>query len=472
MGEWQRSPDIQNLTQLSKLYDLSVEQLLNPETIQVKKSPWYRQHPKWTAVMLSCLFLFCILSLGVIELVKKKGFFLLFDWFILILFLLMIFSLWAITMLFIPNNKKIFAHGAVLAGIFLAIFFYSLIPTRETLFQIGPNGKNNGIIKLDTQSGQAYVCRQRFFFFVYEKERIPYTVAGKIKTQWLSSDICALTYQSPDEKTHQFVATYGVRNDGIAYSSMINAMKGSWLMMETNTSGWQFISTKDGFKVIHGAKVEAFSFDDCVQFGTIAMVLCENGLPKYTISLDEGSTINHNDRVDSGKTMSLTPVAMTKTAPVVFTMISPEDPEPSLNDENLAMQTVIQMKEDPSLFPEITSQSTDYFTIAYDVILAHYQSYAVNGVDVTLQFQSIQILAGDLNDFVLQVESDLSACTEECENIVFTDKFRIMKTESGYIYNHFIFSDDISEELQTANISIDLAQIDTSLTKIFVPGIK
>ena len=50
-----------------------------------------------------------------------------------------------------------------------------------------------------------------------------------MKIQWLEDDVCAITYESPDDGgIHQYVATYGDRGGGISYYYVFNAVHGEW----------------------------------------------------------------------------------------------------------------------------------------------------------------------------------------------------------------------------------------------------
>ncbi len=71
---------------------------------------------------------------------------------------------------------------------------------------------------------------ERFFIgiggccFGAQSDVFPFTVKDDVKVQWLENDVCALTYESPeDDQVHQFVATYGDRNKAVSYYYVVNA---------------------------------------------------------------------------------------------------------------------------------------------------------------------------------------------------------------------------------------------------------
>ena len=83
-----------------------------------------------------------------------------------------------------------------------------------------------------------------------------------------------------------------------------------------DSAGWQ-LKTEDGFLWVgDGAQQERFQLEDCVPFGTTALVLCQDGRPKWTLALGEDC------RVDGGVlqegSLVACRVSMEKTAPIVF----------------------------------------------------------------------------------------------------------------------------------------------------------
>ena len=124
-------------------------------------------------------------------------------------------------------------------------------------------------------------------FFISSGSQLPYTVSKNKKIQWLTNDICAFTYMSPDDsQIHQYIATYGDRTLG-SYYYVTNVIGGDWTTYDTNnTVGWHIL-VDDGVMLKYGETKEYYSLDDCVQFGTTAIALCKNGIPQWTIVLNE-----------------------------------------------------------------------------------------------------------------------------------------------------------------------------------------
>lgn len=71
-------------------------------------------------------------------------------------------------------------------------------------------------LKID-ENGRAVFYRQRGLLFGAQSDVFPFTVKDDVKVQWLENDVCALTYESPeDDQVHQFVAELnGDRNEAV-----------------------------------------------------------------------------------------------------------------------------------------------------------------------------------------------------------------------------------------------------------------
>lgn len=192
--------------------------------------------------------------------------------------------------------------------------------TSASIVTSSDNGSCTLVLKTDRETGKTKRFRTLFPMLSMYRETLPYTVEQPVKTQWLTNDICAVTYISPDDgEIHQYVATYGDRGNGISYHSMISVLSSAsdWMVTDVvDSAGWQ-LKTEDGFLWVgDGAQQERFQLEDCVPFGTTALVLCQDGRPKWTLALGEDC------RVDGGVlqegSLVACRVSMEKTAPIVF----------------------------------------------------------------------------------------------------------------------------------------------------------
>jgi hypothetical protein len=96
------------------------------------------------------------------------------------------------------------------------------------------------------------------------------------------------------------------------------SIQGTW-------KGEDFIltSTTEGLTVKHGDEVERFSWENIVQFGTLAVVLTENDEARWTVALG-GDFISHeNDPAPPSGSIYLYEAIDGSTEPVPLTLSSP-----------------------------------------------------------------------------------------------------------------------------------------------------
>ena len=114
------------------------------------------------------------------------------------------------------KKKSVIAVTAILlaAGIAVCPFCF---PKQREIVDLAPDFSNTMCLKID-ENGRAVFYRQRGLLFGAQSDVFPFTVKDDVKVQWLENDVCALTYESPeDDQVHQFVATYGDRNEAVSY---------------------------------------------------------------------------------------------------------------------------------------------------------------------------------------------------------------------------------------------------------------
>ena len=250
----------------------------------------------------------------------------LYDWlFVLVNQLIIMFMILGIFLTLRAAKRRWF----ILTAIFLVLTLGNiscLVSGRADMSKTIASRSGSGnlfVLKRDYNNGQAAVYRSELGVFVQQKDTLPYTVSdGGIKLQWLNSDNCAVTYESPDDgNVHQYVATFGDRGSGSGFYQVISALATKTWSARDVGGTWEFCETGSGFAVRHGKAVDEFGYSDCVQFGTTTIVLCRSGLPKWTVSLNEDCEVEGGVMVSDGS-ITVCQVSLDKTAPVVFYAIA------------------------------------------------------------------------------------------------------------------------------------------------------
>ena len=68
---------------------------------------------------------------------------------------------------------------------------------------------------------------------------------------------------------------------------MTAALSGNWQVFTQYGNPTQLLVDSKGITITKNGEKELFEYSNCKQFGTIALVLYKNNVPKYVIALEE-----------------------------------------------------------------------------------------------------------------------------------------------------------------------------------------
>ncbi|OIU69799.1 hypothetical protein [Rossellomorea aquimaris] len=186
----------------------------------------------------------------------------------------------------------------------------------KQIVSFSPDMKNQFVLKEDRKTGEAVYYRTYYRIFARPKEVLPYETQGKFKLKWLENDIATLTYRASDNSIHQYIGTYGARDSGISYSYVGPTIQGQW---EGNDA--RIDSRPEGISINYNGKSGQYSWDNVVQFGTIAIVLLRAGEAEWTIGLNENFQSHSNDPKPPSGEITLYRASMDRVEPVKLTFI-------------------------------------------------------------------------------------------------------------------------------------------------------
>lgn len=186
---------------------------------------------------------------------------------------------------------------------------------NKSVVSFSKDFSNELILKIDKNTGSIKLYKNaKLFIFAKESEQFDYELTGKIKKQWIENDICGITYKDKNNRLREYVVTYGDRGDGISYYYVINTLLGNWQVFTTNGKPTQMLVDNKGIKITKDGKCELFEYDKCKQYGTIALVLYKNEVPKYVIGLDKNCKIDSETNIiKKDGTITLAEISMDKT---------------------------------------------------------------------------------------------------------------------------------------------------------------
>lgn len=319
ISKWERGlsfPDITMLNSLSEVFGVSVSEIVNGEygeekidiDLKVKEAieninkANEERKDKIDAIKkiirnisLIVLIIFSLLQLGYIFILKERGYEYINDIIFYIINETIIISGTLISVLFLNKNKIKNICMYTICGIATIINIIFMINNgfeNRCIVDYSSNFSNVVILKQDRETGETILYRNRFILFAKPKEKLSYVVDGKIKCKWLANDICSLSYIDNEKTLREFVATYGDRGDGISYYYVTKALRGNWQVFSKYGEDTQLLADSRGISITNNGTREFFEYSDCKQYGTIALVLYKNEVPRYVIGLDENCEID------------------------------------------------------------------------------------------------------------------------------------------------------------------------------------
>lgn len=342
ISKWERGlsfPDIAVLKDLAEFFEIDISELLNGErgkkqeidiekaiqeaienykNIEEKKKEKVQKVKKRIGVISIIIFVFAlILQIVYLIIFKRHNYEYVIDALEYIINQIMILSATSSIILLLKKKKIniIIYFMAVIFTIANIAFLCNNGLKNKSVVSFSKDFSNELILKINNDTGSIKLYRNaKLFIFAKENEQFDYELKGRIKKQWIENDICGITYKDKNNKLREFVVTYGDRGDGISYYYVANALLGNWQVFTRNGKPTQMLVDSNGIKITKDDKSEIFEYNECKQYGTIALVLYKNEVPKYVIGLDKNCEIdNKTNIIKKDGTITFAEISIDKT---------------------------------------------------------------------------------------------------------------------------------------------------------------
>ena len=325
ISKWERGlsfPDIAVLKDLAEFFEIDISELLNGErgkkqeidiekaiqeaienykNIEEKKKEKVQKVKKRIGVISIIIFVFAlILQIVYLIIFKRHNYEYVIDALEYIINQIMILSATSSIILLLKKKKIniIIYFMAVIFTIANIAFLCNNGLKNKSVVSFSKDFSNELILKINNDTGSIKLYRNaKLFIFAKENEQFDYELKGRIKKQWIENDICGITYKDKNNKLREFVVTYGDRGDGVSYYYVANALLGNWQVFTRNGKPTQMLVDSKGIKITKDGKSGIFEYNECKQYGTIALVLYKNEVPKYVIGLDKNCEIDNKTNI-------------------------------------------------------------------------------------------------------------------------------------------------------------------------------
>lgn len=345
ISKWERGlsfPDVTMLNTLSDFFKVDVSELLNGDRgtkeeydidkvvqeaiekykgLEEKRKKKIKRIKKHTGIISIIIFIITLfIQLAYIFIFKKHNFEYVIDALEYIINETIIISA-TLSLLFLLKNFKNKNTIILMCAAFLTIINVICLLNNglnnKCIISFSSDFSNELVLKVNKENGTIKLYgNTKYYIFAKEKEQFSYEAMGTVKKQWLSNDICVITYMDKDKILREFVATYGDRGNGISYYYVSSALEGHWQVFNQYGTSTRVLVDSKGITVTKKGESQLFEYSNCKQYGTIALVLYKNNVPKFVIGLDENCKIDEKTNIiKRGGTITLAEISMEKTSP-------------------------------------------------------------------------------------------------------------------------------------------------------------
>ena len=343
VSKWERGlgfPDITIINLLAETFGITASEVLNAEigkkdTIDVekavqeavekvtkekeKKENRKRKLIKVVKIVSIIIFvLMLLLQLGYLCIMKPNGYEYINDSIFYIVNELIMIT--GVAFLILQLKKlKIIKTVTVIIAVILSIINLSFMINNgmniKTILSFSNDFSNELVLKQNKENGETRLYKYaKLILFAKPYERFEYSVIGDIKHQWLTNDICNITYTDEDDNLRNYVATYGSRKGTDSYYYVFHALLGRWQTQADSVGNTKLTVDEKGIKVTRDDTAEQFEFSDCKQYGVTALVLYKEDIPKYVIALNDDCEIDDDTTyIKNGGTITFCDISMKKT---------------------------------------------------------------------------------------------------------------------------------------------------------------
>lgn len=342
ISKWERGlsfPDITMLNTLADVFGVSESEILNGERgseeqvdvekavqeaiekVTLSKEKRERRIAKWkqiTKIVSVIVFILaCILQSAYVFILRRYDFEYVSDLlFYVVNNLIIIAGMLSVILVFekFPLKRMYIYVACVTATIVNVAFMINNASENRCIVDFSSDFSNQLVLKQNKKTGATTIYKNAKILFARPKEQFSYEVASEIKRQWLEKDICSITYIDKNGKLREYVATYGDRGSGNSYYYVATALRGEWQVNTQYGVPTKVKANSNGITVVKNRESDVFPYEECKQFGTIALVLYHNDVPKYVIGLDKNCKIDEKTGIIAKDgTITLSEVSMEQT---------------------------------------------------------------------------------------------------------------------------------------------------------------
>ena len=346
------------------------------------------------------------------------------------------------------NIKIQYVLIGCLGVIIISIFGLHSFQKTEEISSFSSNLKNRAVLKYDDDQHRLDIYHYTYLCFARKSDTVATEING-YHGKWLTNDCYVFTYSNEENQRKVNVSTFGDRGDGISYFNIFPILQGEWFNKNNGETKTYLKESAGQLTLKIKNKTQYFDASETKQNGTIALTLSKDEEAQYIIVLDENCILNDDNLLDKNGTIQVYNLQKDSSVTLYCGTYKEDKKEQEEIDNDYRKQakelvnkmdaylkkdsTLPRFDDRDTLF-KVPSSSNDFYVVTRDAYFHSLKLFKQGGTQETGQIKQIKVLAGDINDFYVEMTyTSTITYLGETETMDITYKYRIKKGKDCYL---------------------------------------
>lgn len=346
------------------------------------------------------------------------------------------------------NIKIQYVLIGCLGVIIISIFGLHSFQKTEEISSFSSNLKNRAVLKYDDDQHRLDIYHYTYLCFARKSDTVATEING-YHGKWLTNDCYVFTYSNEENQRKVNVSTFGDRGDGISYFNIFPTLQGEWFNKNNGETKTYLKESAGQLTLKIKNKTQYFDASETKQNGTIALTLSKDEEAQYIIVLDENCILNDDNLLDKNGTIQVYNLQKDSSVTLYCGTYKEDKKEQEEIDNDYRKQakelvnkmdaylkkdsTLPRFDDRDTLF-KVPSSSNDFYVVTRDAYFHSLKLIKQGGTQETGQIKQIKVLAGDINDFYVEMTyTSTITYLGETETMNITYKYRIKKGKDCYL---------------------------------------
>lgn len=346
------------------------------------------------------------------------------------------------------NIKIQYVLIGCLGVIIISIFGLHSFQKTEEISSFSSNLKNRAVLKYDDDQHRLDIYHYTYLCFARKSDTVATEING-YHGKWLTNDCYVFTYSNEENQRKVNVSTFGDRGNGISYFNIFPTLQGEWFNKNNGETKTYLKESAGQLTLKIKNKTQYFDASETKQNGTIALTLSKDEEAQFIIVLDENCILNDDNLLDKNGTIQVYNLQKDSSVTLYCGTYKEDKKEQEEIDNDYRKQakelvnkmdaylkkdsTLPRFDDRDTLF-KVPSSSNDFYVVTRDAYFHSLKLFKQGGTQETGQIKQIKVLAGDINDFYVEMTyTPTITYLGETETMNITYKYRIKKGKDCYL---------------------------------------